>query len=102
MFSKETNLLTTTKTNQVLKEVSQLVLTSLRLNESQITVKHDLILSMIDGKVCNALTDPSSQQKCYICGATLKMMNGELKDLVVKKEHYGFGLSTLHAWNPFF
>ena len=30
------------------------------------------------------------------------MMNGELKDLVVKKEHYGFGLSTLHAWVRFF
>ena len=29
-------------------------------------------------------------------------MNGELKDLVVKKEHYGFGLSTLHAWVRFF
>ena len=28
-------------------------------------------------------------------------MNGELKDLVVKKEHYGFSLSTLHAWIRF-
>lgn len=53
---------------------------------------------MIDGKVCNAMTDTSSTQKCYICGATPKTMNGELKDLVDKKEDYGFGLSTLHAW----
>ena len=60
IFSKETNLLTITETNQVLKEVSQFIVTSIRLNESQITVKHDLILSMIDGKVCNALTDTSS------------------------------------------
>ena len=30
------------------------------------------------------------------------MRNGELKDLLVKKEHYGFGLSTLHAWIRFF
>ena len=30
------------------------------------------------------------------------MMNGELKDLVVKKEHDSFGLFTLHRWIRFF
>lgn len=98
IFSKETNEFTITETNKVLEEVSQLLPTPCSVGESQITVKHDLLLTMTDGKVCNALTDTRSPQKCYICGATPKMMNGELKDVVVKKEHYGFGLSTLHAW----
>lgn len=98
IFSKETNEFTITETNKVLEEVSQLLSTSCSVGVSQITVKHDLLLTMLDGKVCNALTDIRSPQKCYICGATPKMMNGELKDVVVKKEHYGFGLSTLHAW----
>ena len=38
-----------------------------------------LLLTMIDGKVCNALTDTRYTQKCYISGATPKMMSGELK-----------------------
>ena len=53
---------------------------------------------MTDGKVFNALTDMRSTQKCYVCGASPKMMNGELKGMVDKKENYSFGLSTLHAW----
>ena len=57
---------------------------------------------MIKRKVCNALIGTHYKQKCYICGATPKMMNGELKDLVVKKEHYDFVLSTLHGLIRFF
>ena len=57
---------------------------------------------MKDGKVCNGLTDTRYQQKCYIGGAAPKMMNGELKVLVVKREHYALGLSSLHAWIRFF
>ena len=56
IFSKETNVFTTIETNKVLKE-SQIIPTPIRVGESQITVKHNVTLSMIDGKVYNALTD---------------------------------------------
>ena len=55
-FSKQTNEFTIKEIIKVLKEV-QFLPTPLRVGESQITVKHDLILSIIDGRVCNALTD---------------------------------------------
>ncbi|XP_026331665.1 uncharacterized protein LOC113239015 [Hyposmocoma kahamanoa] len=38
---------------------------------------------MIDGKVCNALTETSSAQKCYICGAT-PQMNDDSKESVTR------------------
>ncbi|CAH0559356.1 unnamed protein product [Brassicogethes aeneus] len=98
IFSKETNEFTETESNKVLKEVSELLPTHREnIGESQISVKHNLLQTMVDGKVSNALTNTKSPQKCYICGATPKIMNGKLKN-VAKKEHYGFGLSTLHAW----
>ena len=53
---------------------------------------------MTDGKVCNALTETLSAQKCYICGATPKTMNEESRDFDSNQEHFGFGLSTLHTW----
>jgi len=44
-------------------------------NSDLILVKHELVLSMIDGKVCNAILDNRLAQKCYIYGAGPKDMN---------------------------
>lgn len=53
---------------------------------------------MIDGKVCNAVTETSSAQKSYICGATPKCMIDESGEFVVNKKNLSFGISPLHAW----
>lgn len=98
IFSKETTEFTITETNKVLEEISQLLPTLCSVDGSQISVQHNLLLTMTDGKVCNALTDTRSAQKCFICGATPIMMNGELKNFVSKQENFAFGLSTLHGW----
>lgn len=71
IFSKETSEFTTTETNKVLEEVSHLLPTICNVGDSQIIVKHDLLPTMTDGKVCNALTDTRLAQKCYICGLLL-------------------------------
>lgn len=67
-------------------------------------VQHEMIFSMVDGKICNAVTDTYSTQRCYLCGATSKNFNNI--DLVLKanvdKTASKFGLSTLHAWIRFF
>ncbi|XP_022828240.1 uncharacterized protein LOC111357680 isoform X1 [Spodoptera litura] len=98
IFAKETKELTTTETQKVLDEVSQLLPTLCNVAGSQISVNHKFLLTMTDGKICNALTDTLSAQKCYICGATPLMMNDESKDFPPKEDNLSFGLSTLHAW----
>jgi len=44
-------------------------------NDDLISVKHELVLSVIDGKICNAISDNRSAEKCYICGKVPKDMN---------------------------
>nr|CAI5854687.1 unnamed protein product [Callosobruchus analis] len=39
------------------------------------SIHHTLLMTMVDGKVCNSLTQNCSSQTCYICGATPKQMN---------------------------
>lgn len=58
---------------------------------------------MVDGKVCNALSE-SSSAKYNICGANPKEMNNLVKCLnkVVNKKYFEFGLSPLHAKIRFF
>lgn len=63
-------------------------------------VKHNLIFAMVDGKVCNAISETKSTQKCFLCGATSAMFN-KIEDMIkreVNKQHLAFGLSVLHGW----
>lgn len=60
---------------------------------------------MVDGKVCNAVTETSSAQRCYICNLTSKDFNNLDKVLsmqVIDPSRLQFGLSVLHAWIRFF
>jgi len=58
---------------------------------------------MIDGKICNILTNQKSSTSCNICGATPKQMNDlkTIKQLRCNEDNYKFGLSTLHCWIRF-
>lgn len=98
IFSKETKDVTIAETNAVLEEINALVPTICKVKGQEIAVKHEMLLTMVDGKVCNALTDTSSAQKCFICGATPKLMNDESREYTVNADNLVFGLSTLHAW----
>lgn len=62
-------------------------------------ITHKLHSTMIDGKVCNALTEQKSSTSCNICKATPNQMNDleTVKKLTINEEHYQFGLSTLHC-----
>ena len=42
-------------------------------------IKHTLLFTMVDGKVCNAATYTTSTMRCYICGQTLKDLINWLK-----------------------
>lgn len=58
---------------------------------------------MVDGKVCNALSNTPSM-KCFICGAKPTEMNQLEKCIAknVKEKYFEFGLSPLHSYIRFF
>lgn len=58
---------------------------------------------MVDGKVCNALSNYSSTQTCYICGARTTEMNNasSISKKKVNDKMLEFGLSPLHSWIRF-
>lgn len=70
-------------------------------NGVEFEVRHTGVLTMVDGKVCNALTDNACTQKCYICGLMMKDFNDpekvKLASSHINSEAYNLGLSTLHA-----
>jgi hypothetical protein len=54
---------------------------------------------MIDGKICNAISENRSTQRCYICDATPKVMT-DLTSIFSRKtktEYFAFGISPLHT-----
>jgi hypothetical protein len=71
---------------------------------SVVSVSHNVMLTVIDGKICNAVTSTTSAQVCYVCGAAPKQINRI--DGIVKTDvdvtTYKFMLSTLDAWIRFF
>lgn len=98
IFAKENTELTVLETNKIFEEIKQLIPTVCKVNEKEISVKHEMLLTMIDGKVCNAITETSSSLRCYLCGLTSKQLNDENKEYtIVDLDKVGFGLSTLHA-----
>lgn len=70
------------------------------IDARKLSVEYELALTMVDGKVCNAITGTKSAQRCYLCDATSTMFNDIDKMLKrpVNVEHFQLGLSTLHAW----
>lgn len=51
---------------------------------------HELFLTMIDGKVCQALTLTSSPSNCVICGAKPSEMNNLSAKRKEKKENFQY------------
>lgn len=74
--------------------------TTLNFIGKEVEINHNLILTMMDGKIYNAITSTSSQT-CYVCRTTPKIMNR--LDILIGKEvdTFRFGLFTLHTWIRF-
>lgn len=89
--------------NRIKKQINNLVPTIIDNNTSRYEVKHEMILTMIDGKVCQALTGTPSASTCVICGAKPSEMNdiSKLKHKQENVHNFQYGLSTLHAWIRF-
>jgi hypothetical protein len=82
-FKKETVELAKEETLIVVKKIKNLETTvvSLQKQKNVVYVSHNIALTMIDGKICDAITSTSSAQVCYVCGAASKQMNRIVKSL---------------------
>lgn len=73
------------------------------MDSQRIEINHRLLFAMVDGKICNSLTETTSTMRCYLCGLTSKDFNNICKEAeIVCKSSLEFGKSTLHAWIRFF
>ena len=63
---------------------------------------HRVVLTMIDGKVCQALTNTPFASTCVVSRATPIQMNDlEAVQGHEREEVFKFGVSTMHAWISF-
>lgn len=99
-FVKETTEEIVKEVEHIEKQISQLAPVEVDVGGRIIKIIPKFLLTMIDGKVCNALASNACTQKCYICGATSKTMN-QLEKRQVIEENLSWGLSTLHAYIRF-
>lgn len=103
-MEKETTELIKNEVNLINKEIENLQPTLIEHCSKQLIIKHKLILTMVDGKICNVISDNQSTQQCYICMATPKEMNNidKVINKTVKHHTMSFGISPLHARIRFF
>ncbi|XP_036340645.1 uncharacterized protein LOC118750011 isoform X1 [Rhagoletis pomonella] len=98
-FVKETTDVTNEEIEYVENQIKELNKTKI----DDISVKHKIVFTMVDGKVCNAATlTKSTMRPCYICGATSSDFNDLTKERPCNKDNMRFGLSLLHARIRFF
>lgn len=98
MFRQETDQLTKQECDIIQRQIDQLVATKVEMKTKTIEVNCVMALTMVDTKVCNALTGTKSAQKCYICGSTPKDTNSIQSTRPPNENTYSFGISSLHAW----
>lgn len=102
-FTKESKEISIQEKTHFKSQIDELVPTLVVINGREIKISYTLQLTMVDGKVCSALSDLSTS-RCYICGATPKEMNDLNKCLnkVPDASKFEFGLSPLHSYIRFF
>lgn len=98
IYKKETYELIKNECSNIEKQIKELVPTQITIESANIFVTHKLILTMVDGKVCNTLSENKSTQRCFICKATAKEMNLINIVKVPEESMYKFGISSLHAY----
>lgn len=102
-FVKETDTLIRQEINEINSEINELKPFIFEAEDYTIEVVFTMTMTMVDGKVCSAVSNNKSSMRCYICNASPAEMNN--LNAVYKKniqaENYNFGLSSLHAWIRF-
>ena len=80
------------------RQIEQLQSTAIRTNSGdEVLISHELLLTMVDGKVVCALTGTKSTQTCTACGCNPREMNSLNSTRQPLPDAYQFGISPLHA-----
>lgn len=98
-FVHETNEVTRSEIQHIDNQAQILCPTEVEISSKVMKVAHTLVLTMVDGKVCNAATNTTSTMKCYICKQTSKDFNmlKSVQECDIDPNLLKFGLSILHA-----
>lgn len=87
-------------------EIDELQVLEIDLNNIKVRIHFSLFLTLIDGKVLNAITNTKSTQSCPICHATPKhfnnLSNRSRSTFIPDPKSLQYGVSPLHAWIRFF
>lgn len=74
VYEKETSEITKTEVSYVEKNKIQLKSVKLNINNSFICINYIILMTMVDGKVINTLTE-TSNHLCFICKCNPKNIN---------------------------
>ena len=106
-FVQETTEILQNDTKYIEGQSKNLTSTNLVINERSISIKHYLVITMIDGnrKAMNAITQTVSAQECKLCGVIVKDFN-KLNDCLSKQfideQRLLLRLSSLHCGIRFY
>lgn len=95
-YVKENSVTINSYINQLEEKIKELHPIYIEISETIIKVSFEQQLTMIDGKVANAITDTTSTWKCNICGKMSSQFN-ENSELTINENALRFGISPLHA-----
>lgn len=103
-FVKETPEVISSEFANMDRQIANLTPTKIELCGRTYIVKHNLLKTMIDGKICNALSSNKSTQRCYICKATTSEFHKilDLEPRSYDPQTLDFDISPLHAYIRFF
>ena len=71
-----------------------------KIEEYNFKIKYDLKCTMIDGKICNMLTNQRSTRSCNICKvgpSNINNLHYIYENCKFEESFYRFGISTLHC-----
>lgn len=96
-FKKETPDTIKKEVSNIREQISTLQPLELQIDGQTIEVSYQLVLTMIDGKVGQALTDTKASSSCIICQTTSSQLNQVPEKSLDNTDAYEFGLSPLHT-----
>ncbi|PZC70923.1 hypothetical protein B5X24_HaOG214604 [Helicoverpa armigera] len=98
-FTKETREIIKNEISRMEGEIKNLNESIVNVDGKIYKVKHNLMFTMIDGKVAQTVTDTASNAVCFICKAKPTEMNdlNHVRTKVVDEDALKVGLSPLHA-----
>lgn len=102
LFAKESKDIVQREYKVLQEDIKALTQTPITVNGRKMTADHDLTMTMVDGKLINAVTK-TSDCNCNICGAKPSQMNDFelIRTFKCNKDNFSFGISSLHCWIRF-